>query len=65
MKLELRISLEEVDDCKRLYSILLIHSSGLENLDFDLEKSWKSTGKMHMNKCGNPESTRCEWSICS
>ena len=26
----------------------------LKNLNFDLERSWKSPGKMDMKKCGNP-----------
>ena len=30
----------------------------VQNLNCDHEKSWKSTGKMHMKKCGNLASIR-------
>ena len=30
----------------------------VQNLNYDHEKSWKSTGKMHIKTCGNPASKR-------
>ena len=52
MKLEFQSNfLEDLCSPKAFLPQIIV----LENLHFDLEKAWKSPGKMHMKKCANIE----------
>ena len=55
MKLELSIEINDHDGHKSLLQFSDSQITVLENLYFDLEKFWKSTGKRHMKNCGNPD----------
>ena len=52
MKLELSIFLEEINDHEWLWQSSHSQITVLENSNVDLEKSWKSSGEMHMKSVG-------------
>ena len=55
INLELSIEINDHERHERLWQFSDSQIIVLENLNFDLEKSWKSTEKRHTKNCGNPD----------